>query len=115
MCSVPRFALNVAIHTRQVRRRLDESLFGRSDTAGGTTGLSHNAVACRAMVRGAKTIFSPEALEYLAEHSRQDEVLARVERETAEMPRAMMQISPDQGALMELLTKLVGTRNALEV
>jgi caffeoyl-CoA O-methyltransferase len=67
------------------------------------------------MVRGAKTVFTPEALEYLAEHSRQDEVLARVERETSEMPRSMMQISPDQGALMELLTKLVGARNALEV
>jgi len=67
------------------------------------------------MVRGAKTIFSPEALEYLASHSRQDEVLARVERETAEMPRAMMQVSPDQGALMELLTKLVGAKDALEV
>jgi caffeoyl-CoA O-methyltransferase len=67
------------------------------------------------MVRGAKTVFTPEALEYLAEHSRQDEVLARVERETSEMPRSKMQISPDQGALMELLTRLVGARNALEV
>src|SRR5918997_4253654 len=67
------------------------------------------------MVRGAKTVFTPEALEYLAEHSRQDEVLARVERETSEMPRAMMQISPDQGALMNLLTRLVGATNALEV
>jgi caffeoyl-CoA O-methyltransferase len=67
------------------------------------------------MVRGAKTIFSPEALEYLTAHSRQDEVLARVERETSEMPRAMMQISPDQGALLELLAKLIGATNALEV
>jgi caffeoyl-CoA O-methyltransferase len=67
------------------------------------------------MVRGAKTVFTPEALEYLAEHSRQDELLARVERETAEMPRSMMQISPDQGALMHLLTRLTGARNALEV
>ena len=67
------------------------------------------------MVRGAKTIFSPEALDYLAEHARQDEVLARVERETAEMPQAKMQVSPDQGALMQLLTALTGARNALEV
>jgi caffeoyl-CoA O-methyltransferase len=67
------------------------------------------------MVRGAKTVFTPEALEYLAQHARQDEVLARVERETAEMPQAIMQISPDQGALLELLTRLVGARNALEV
>ena len=67
------------------------------------------------MVRGAKTIFSPEALEYLASRSRQDEVLARVERQTSEMPQAMMQISPDQGALLELLAKLIGATNALEV
>jgi caffeoyl-CoA O-methyltransferase len=66
-------------------------------------------------VRGAKTTLSPEALEYLAGLSRQDEVLARVERETAEMPRAMMQISPEQGALMELLVRLIGVRDALEV
>jgi len=67
------------------------------------------------MVRGTKTIFSDEALNYLAEHSRQDEVLARVERETAEMPRSGMQISPDQGALLQLLAGLVQAENALEV
>src|ERR671933_819302 len=67
------------------------------------------------MVRGAKTTFSAEALEYLAQHSRQDAVLARVERETSEMPRATMQVSPDQGALLELLARLVQARNALEV
>ena len=66
-------------------------------------------------MRGAKTKLSEEALEYLAAHSRQDEVLARVERETAEMPRAMMQISPEQGALMELLVRLAGATDALEV
>jgi caffeoyl-CoA O-methyltransferase len=67
------------------------------------------------MVRGPKTTFSPDALEYLARHSRQDDVLAQVERETADRPDAMMQISPDQGALMTLLAKLVGASNALEV
>ena len=67
------------------------------------------------MVRGPKTTFSPDALEYLAAHSRQDEVLARVEAETAERPDSMMQISPDQGALMTLLARLIDARNALEV
>ena len=66
-------------------------------------------------MRGAKTKLSEEALEYLAGLSRQDEVLARVERETAGMPRAMMQISPEQGALIELLVRLAGARDALEV
>jgi len=67
------------------------------------------------MVRGPKTSLSPDSLEYLANLSRQDEVLARVERETAEMPRSMMQVSPDQGALMQVLVGAVGATNALEV
>ena len=67
------------------------------------------------MVRGAKTILSEATVAYLAGLSRQDEVLARVERETSEMPRAMMQISPEQGALMELLVRVTEAREALEV
>src|SRR5919202_2501784 len=67
------------------------------------------------MVRGAKTDFSAEALEYLARHSRQDDVLARVERETSEMPRAGMQITPDQGALLTLLVQVLDARDVLEV
>jgi caffeoyl-CoA O-methyltransferase len=67
------------------------------------------------MVRGPKTTFSPDALEYLARHSRQDELLAAIEAETAERPDAMMQISPDQGALMTLLARLTNASNALEV
>ena len=66
-------------------------------------------------MRGVKTELSPEALEYIARHTRQDELLARIERETAEMPQAMMQISPDEGALLELLARLVRARTALEV
>lgn len=67
------------------------------------------------MPRGAKTKFTAEALDYLAEHARQDEVLARIERETAEMPRAGMQITPDQGALLTVLTQLLQARDALEL
>ena len=67
------------------------------------------------MVRGPKTTLSPDSLEYLANLARQDEVLAEVERETSEMPRSKMQVSPDQGALMELLVKATNARNVLEV
>jgi caffeoyl-CoA O-methyltransferase len=67
------------------------------------------------MVRGPKTALSPDSLAYLADLARQDEVLARVERETSEMPRAMMQVSPDQGALLQVLVAAVGGTNALEV
>jgi len=67
------------------------------------------------MVRGPKTNLSPDSIEYLARLSRQDEVLKQVEEETSRMPRAMMQIAPDQGALMELLVRATNATDALEV
>jgi caffeoyl-CoA O-methyltransferase len=67
------------------------------------------------MPRGAKTEFSAEIGAYLAQHVRQDEVLARVEREIAGHPRASMQVQPDQGALLTLLVRAIGARDALEV
>ncbi len=62
-----------------------------------------------------KTQLTPELADYLARHSRQDEVLARVERETAEMPRAGMVTTPDEAALLTMLARLVGARSALEI
>ena len=67
------------------------------------------------MVRGPKTALSPDSLDYLANLAGQDDVLARVERETSEMPRSMMQVSPDQGAFLQVLVAAVDARNALEV
>ena len=54
---------------------------------------------------------------YAVEHgARQDEVLRRVQAETAAMGGiAEMQIAPDQGAFMTLLTRAIGAREALEV
>lgn len=54
---------------------------------------------------------------YLVEHgARQDEVLARVQEETAAMGSiAAMQIAPDQGAFIELLTRAIGAQEALEI
>jgi caffeoyl-CoA O-methyltransferase len=62
-----------------------------------------------------KTAVTEDLGEYLARHAGQDKVLARVERETAERPDAMMQITPDEGALLTMLARLVGARNALEL
>jgi caffeoyl-CoA O-methyltransferase len=57
-----------------------------------------------------------ELLAYLARYgARTDEVLDRVRAETAARPDAEMQIAADQGALTELLVRLIGTKNALEV
>ena len=53
----------------------------------------------------------------MVEHgSRQDEVLARVQEETAAMGSiSSMQIAPDQGAFMEILTRSIGAQEALEI
>ncbi len=59
---------------------------------------------------------SDELIGYLARYgARTDEVLDRVREETAQMPMAQMQVSADQGALIELLVRLVGAKDALEV
>jgi caffeoyl-CoA O-methyltransferase len=57
-----------------------------------------------------------ELLGYLGRWgARTDDVLERVRSETAVMPSAQMQVSADQGALIELLVRLIGVRDALEV
>jgi caffeoyl-CoA O-methyltransferase len=62
-----------------------------------------------------KTTVTEGIGEYLARHSRQDEVLARVEEETSGRPDARMQITPDEGALLTMLVKLTGAMTALEI
>ena len=62
-----------------------------------------------------KAQVTEDLVDYLARHSRQDEVLARVERETREMPRSQMLTPPDEAALLTMLARLTGARRALEV
>lgn len=55
-------------------------------------------------------------LEYLRSVSlREPDLLVRLRGETASLPNAGMQISPEQGQFMALLVELVGVRRALEV
>jgi caffeoyl-CoA O-methyltransferase len=62
------------------------------------------------------TAGTPELLDYLHQWgARTDDVLDRVRAETGEMPSAAMQVSPDQGALLMLLARLIGASKALEV
>ena len=65
----------------------------------------------------AKTSNIPQNLyEYLLETGvREPEILQQLRKETAALPEAMMQISPDQGAFMALLVKLIGASRILEV
>jgi caffeoyl-CoA O-methyltransferase len=65
--------------------------------------------------RGVKTESSEAIAHYLAEHARQDHVLARVEQDIVGDPRAPMQVSPDQGALLTVLVKAMQATNALEI
>jgi caffeoyl-CoA O-methyltransferase len=46
---------------------------------------------------------------------REDPLLARLREETATLPMAMMQISPEQGQFMALLVRMLGVKKALEV
>ncbi|HVS28742.1 MAG TPA: hypothetical protein VHE14_04270, partial [Solirubrobacteraceae bacterium] len=60
---------------------------------------------------------TPDLYEYMVDHgARQDDVLRRVERETEQLGGiAIMQIAPDEGALLTLLVRLIGARRALEI
>ena len=64
-----------------------------------------------------KTISMTDSLyDYLVSVAvRELDILRRLRAETAAMPTADMQISPDQGAFMQLLVELIGARRCLEV
>ena len=57
-----------------------------------------------------------QLLAYLHKVSlREAEPLRRLREETARLPMAGMQISPDQGQFMALLVRLIGARRCLEI
>jgi predicted O-methyltransferase YrrM len=59
---------------------------------------------------------TPELFAYVSQFgAREVPAQIRSRKETAELPMAMMQIGPDQGAFLGLLTKLIGARNCLEI
>ena len=60
---------------------------------------------------------TPELHDYVVRNgAREDEALAGVRERTAALGDiAVMQISPDQGALMTMLARLVGARRAIEL
>ena len=62
-----------------------------------------------------KAQITQELVDYLARHARQDEVLARVERETSALPQSMMATTPDEAAFLTMLARLIGARRALEI
>jgi predicted O-methyltransferase YrrM len=57
-----------------------------------------------------------ELLAYLQEVSlREPDALRKLREETAKLPMAGMQISPEQGQFMALLVRMIGARRCLEV
>jgi predicted O-methyltransferase YrrM len=64
-----------------------------------------------------RTLTMTDALgRYLVEHGvRESAAASALRTETAKLPWAMMQISPEQGALMQMLVRLIGARRTLEV
>jgi predicted O-methyltransferase YrrM len=64
-----------------------------------------------------RTLTMTDALvRYVHEHGvRESAQAAALRAATAKLPWAMMQISPEQGALMQLLVRLLGARRTLEV
>jgi caffeoyl-CoA O-methyltransferase len=63
------------------------------------------------------TVLDEDLYSYLAEHgARQDDVLRRLAEETARLGGiSVMQVAPDQGALITLLVRAIGARRALEL
>jgi caffeoyl-CoA O-methyltransferase len=53
--------------------------------------------------------------EYVVKHNRAHPELAKLREATASHPRAGMQISPEQGALLQMLVKLTGARRTIEI
>jgi len=67
-------------------------------------------------VAGRQLQLTPALLDYVQRHgARETPVQARLREETARLPLAVMQVSPDQGALMALLAELIGAKRYLEV
>lgn len=64
-----------------------------------------------------KTVSVTDALyDYMVSNSlREPEILQQLRTETANLPQARMQISPEQGQFMALLVRLMNAKKALEV
>jgi caffeoyl-CoA O-methyltransferase len=67
-------------------------------------------------VTGKSAFIDPAVQEYIIANTvREDRVLADLREETSRRSNAAMEIGPEQGALMQLLVRLIGARRYLEV
>jgi caffeoyl-CoA O-methyltransferase len=63
------------------------------------------------------TLLTPDLYQYLVEHrTERDPLLVALAEETAGLgPISLMQVAAEQGALMTLLARLIGARQAVEI
>jgi predicted O-methyltransferase YrrM len=65
---------------------------------------------------GARSLLPDEIERYVGETiTKETPLQKRLRAETAKLPMAMMQIGPDQGALLALLARLIGAKRTLEI
>jgi predicted O-methyltransferase YrrM len=65
---------------------------------------------------GVRSLLPDEIERYVGETiTKETPLQKRLRAETAKLPMAMMQIGPDQGALLALLVRLIGARRTLEI
>ena len=65
---------------------------------------------------GARSLLPDKIERYVGEViTKETPLQKRLRAETAKLPMAMMQIGPDQGALLALLVRLIGARRTLEI
>ncbi|MFK8068406.1 MAG: class I SAM-dependent methyltransferase [Gammaproteobacteria bacterium] len=60
--------------------------------------------------------FNENLYNYFQQHAyREEDLLKELREETATLPEAVMQISPEQGAFMSMMVKLIGCENIIEI
>jgi predicted O-methyltransferase YrrM len=65
---------------------------------------------------GVRSLLPDEVERYVGEViTKETPLQKRLRAETAKLPMAMMQIGPDQGALLALLVRLIGAKRTLEI
>ena len=61
-------------------------------------------------------LIKPEVIDYILKNSvREPEILARLRADTEALPRARMQIPPEQGQLFQLLIRMTGAKQTIEI
>ena len=108
---IGRFAAAADVRRERTRQRATR-YFSQTTTSAKVSGLIKESPPCpRARFRS-----RPPLYEYLMQVGvRESPTAAALRVETAKLPMAMMQISPEQAGFMQMIVRLLGVKRALEV